>query len=503
MYKAIAIISFLYIATSFNAQSSDEVKFIGHSYINNQKCTVELIPSNDSIRIEIRNGLVLNSFNKRLKDTIGHDIYLDLLWNFNPLVICGNISNQRFTGTLIYKGITNQLTCYQANNIDNDLFQSIQGHYSINGQPPISIFKYFNRARVHNPYTGATSHLYANLPGVFVDQEGELYEINKNGFNNLTFHLTDKNKIRANKGNLIKEEKDILSLGTDTIGVSLFLPEGEGPFPGLIISRGAARFDRSPWTMEGQIFSANGIAVLIYDNFGFGETKGVLTDMTFEDKSVILEKLFYWLGEHDQINKEQIILQGGSQGGRVAMMTAAKNKSVFGLIMVSVPLETRKDQQLYAISAYHRNMGIDEVHISKISNLWNNYFELVENEQINNTLIPEIQSLREKYPRAILPSLTENQVPFFENKADLTSSGKEYMAKVQCPVLALYGHEDNRVPPFKSAQQVKQETKHKNVTVYTYPGSDHSLMQPGNRILPDLFEIQINWIKYQLSKKQE
>ena len=114
-----------------------------------------------------------------------------------------------------------------------------------------------------------------------------------------------------------------------------YLPEGEGPFPTVIIGHG---LDANLTDTEGcaKIFAQYGIAAYVFDFIGGGSeirSDGDLLDMTVltetEDMLTVLEGV----RALDRVDVGKIFLMGCSQGGFVATCAAARQAAhVRGLI---------------------------------------------------------------------------------------------------------------------------------------------------------------------------
>ena len=112
---------------------------------------------------------------------------------------------------------------------------------------------------------------------------------------------------------------------------TLTLPEGTGPFPAVVMITGSGQEDRNetvfahkPFLVIADYLTRNGIAVLRYDDRGFGESKGNAanaTSLSFADDAAAAVE--YLLGR-PEINQKKIGLAGHSEGGLIAPIVAIK-----------------------------------------------------------------------------------------------------------------------------------------------------------------------------------
>ena len=115
----------------------------------------------------------------------------------------------------------------------------------------------------------------------------------------------------------------------------LYLPEGDGPFPAVVIGHGLDS-NTSDTCVYAKIFAAYGIAAYVFDFIGGGieiRSDGDVMEMTIltetEDMLVVLDGI----RALDAVDETSVFLMGLSQGGFVATRAAARRTDdVKGLI---------------------------------------------------------------------------------------------------------------------------------------------------------------------------
>lgn len=95
----------------------------------------------------------------------------------------------------------------------------------------------------------------------------------------------------------------------------LSLPEGAGPFPGVVLAHGFASSKRV-FRKAARMLAQEGLASLRFDFRGHGESEGVLDGYVFED--VITAVRF--LEERPEVESERIGLVGHSMGARAVIL---------------------------------------------------------------------------------------------------------------------------------------------------------------------------------------
>ena len=188
----------------------------------------------------------------------------------------------------------------------------------------------------------------------------------KNGSVTLRLTLNSKGEI---SGFFITEyttSSNSLQLAHDTevtfgseaypISGSLTLPEGDGPFPAVILVHGSGPNDRNeqigpnlPFMDLAEQLSAQGVAVLRYDKrtYLYGSELAALTDITVQDETIDdAVYAFEYLKTLDTINAEQIYIAGHSLGGYLIPRIAAQTPEAAGYILLAASARPLEDMML-------------------------------------------------------------------------------------------------------------------------------------------------------------
>lgn len=157
----------------------------------------------------------------------------------------------------------------------------------------------------------------------------------------------------------------------------LFMPKEGKDFPGIIYLPGGGmkKEQRVPLVSK---LAEKGYAVLIIDQRGIGQTEGYY--LNFEEDYQIFSqgkepiqhlsvydvlKSFDVLRSIDKVGKNNIVVAGESMGGRYAIIAAALDKKIKGLVVISSSgFDVKKDSQPY--NSYLLSIDPDS-YIEKIS----------------------------------------------------------------------------------------------------------------------------------------
>lgn len=114
-------------------------------------------------------------------------------------------------------------------------------------------------------------------------------------------------------------KKDVeFKVGKETLRGSLFIPNGKGPFPGVVFYHGRGS-DRTRYLPMAQKLAKNGIISLAFDFRGCGKSDGVFENQTqrmgIDDAGAGLDFLL-----SQDVDRARIGIQGTSFGGYVTGM---------------------------------------------------------------------------------------------------------------------------------------------------------------------------------------
>jgi pimeloyl-ACP methyl ester carboxylesterase len=351
----------------------------------------------------------------------------------------------------------------------------------------------------------------------------------------------DKNKTFENT-----EIDVILPVGDQRLNGILSLPAGQGPFPAIVLLHGSDRSGKDdPYYAEhADNLVRCGYAVLRYDGPGWGgqssDTPGV---ETLESRTEEAISIIQHLQTRPDIQSDAIGLWGISQGGWICQMTAAAYDQVAFIIPVSGPGVTPAEQEVFRVRASSEAARFGEKAVSKavlIRQLmvdivmsapeyrieaqalaaqcgdgpWNEMMDLIYRASPVNPageyektikLLTEIS--REPWAEylhldQVLPMLQNIPPEAWEMakgqmRAVLNVNPADFLTRVRCPVLAIFGEDDTSIPVGKSVLLYKKylkQARNKAVDIVVFPKAGHTIQADGG-FAPGYFELMVNWLK--------
>lgn len=122
---------------------------------------------------------------------------------------------------------------------------------------------------------------------------------------------------------------------------TLSLPEGRGPHPGVILVSGSGPQDRDetllghkPFLVLADHLARRGIAVLRYDDRGFGKSTGTFGTATSADFAADARAAVTYLRRRREVKRNAVGLVGHSEGGLIAPMVARDSAAGVGFVVL-------------------------------------------------------------------------------------------------------------------------------------------------------------------------
>ena len=341
----------------------------------------------------------------------------------------------------------------------------------------------------------------ANFKGIHLGDSisGEFLQAGFKG----TFYLSSKprEKDKEKSDASFKEEEVKFSNGDITFAGTLTLPLKEGKHPAAILITGSGPQNRDENILGFKIFkiiaehlSANGIAVLRYDDRGVAESTGKSVDeSTSEEFAEDVSAAMVFLKRRSDINAEQIGLIGHSEGGIVAPLTASKRTDVAYIVSIAGTGVNGAEIILEQTKLISLANGEDSARVNKDYDETKVALYMI----VNGASGEELKSLIKKSAEEQFDNLGETEKSKITDKSEwvnektnnayktLTSTWMKYFLKhdpaetwkkITCPVLALFGGLDLQVSVLQNEEPVRlalTEAGNKDFEIKVFPKANH------------------------------
>lgn len=302
------------------------------------------------------------------------------------------------------------------------------------------------------------------------------------------------------------EEIRFGSDGFDLVG-DLILPEGEGPFPAVILVTGdgpATRSSTPTGNLVSEIFGETGFAVFSWDKPGSGESTGSLDEgHVLRGRAAILAGGIQTLVDHPAVDPGRIGLWGLSQAGWVMPLALELTDDVAFMISVSGGGEDSIDQLAYQLSERLVCDGVPRDQ-AELAEEWfpqsakgTTYELFVEAAEIL-LAIPGM----DEYVGTELPSEAEWQP--WPPEIDSYFDPMTVIEHTTIPVLAIFGDLDKNIDPVQGAEAYERALAaagNPDYHVEVLPGIGHTMQhqetgcigEPGRVVSERYLELIEEW----------
>lgn len=327
-----------------------------------------------------------------------------------------------------------------------------------------------------------------------------------------------------------EEEVSFLSPNPNvTLFGTLTIPEGDGPFPAVILVTGSGPQDRDetiaghrPFHVIADVLSRQGIAVLRYDERGIGESEGEFSTATSADFADDAEAALNFLASVDNIIAENTGIIGHSEGALIAPMVASRRPETGFIIMLAGPSIPGREVLNGQSALILGKMGIPGNTVDKMLPLRQNVHEILRANPSDSVFTAKLQqqadtllSAFNSTEKQMLGLNEENLVEQFSIMATpwfryfLEYDPYPALQATTCPILALNGDLDVQVladPNLTKLEALFEQSGHPSSKAVLLEGLNH-LFQPAETGLPleypsieitfdpATLELIVGWIK--------
>lgn len=297
----------------------------------------------------------------------------------------------------------------------------------------------------------------------------------------------------------LREEEVSFTNGEVALAGTLVLPVAKGPHPAVVIGGGSNPWVRNDMRFLANFFALNGVAALIYDKRGCGNSRGDLSICSFDDLSGDALAGLERLKNRPDINPRQIGLWGGSQGGYIVSLCASRSADAAFIISVSGPGITPEANSACQVEHWMKAAGYSQADANEARSLYLLTSRCRRTDKGWDELEAARKAARNKPWYDANPFL-DRGAPGADQFWRLTWNYDPVPAlrRVHCPVLAIFGESDPLVPAQKSADIWKtslREAGNHDAVIKTFPHAEHTLSDlRTQQIVPGYMTLQRDWL---------
>ena len=171
---------------------------------------------------------------------------------------------------------------------------------------------------------------------------------------------------------------------------TLLVPESDGPYPAIVFLHGSGNGLREDFRHFTEYFVKRGIACLIYDKRGSGESTGSWVNSSLYDIAGDANAAIEYLRSNTLIDSNRVGLLGVSQGGWVLSMVSQMNNNIAFAIAVTGGGATPYEAEMFAVKNRLTHEGISQMDQEKALDLFGSYFDFLGNGEGREDLTQSI-----------------------------------------------------------------------------------------------------------------
>lgn len=334
-----------------------------------------------------------------------------------------------------------------------------------------------------------------------------------------------------------REEEVAVANGEIKLSGTLTIPEGQGPFPAVIMITGSGTQNRDEEIFGFKLFrviadhlTRQGIAVLRCDDRAFGAS-GAAGSATSADFAADVNAQARYLRGRPDIDPKRVGLFGHSEGGLIAPMAEREGKFAFMVLMAGTAVKG-EDVILEQMARIARADGAGEKEIRRDVSDQKKIYALLGDPQGEEKLaefimaqarrgleqMPADQRRAITDPEAYVQTMAKAQrltlrSPWF--RFFLSYDPAPALQAMKCPVLALFGEKDTQVIPAQNQpvmEKALRKAGNRDVTFKVFPGANHLFQKAGTgspseyaklekAFLPGFLETVSEWISERTGSK--
>jgi pimeloyl-ACP methyl ester carboxylesterase len=326
-----------------------------------------------------------------------------------------------------------------------------------------------------------------------------------------TFPLTlRRNRTRNAHG---RREDLTFANGGVTLGGTLYLPQGLGPFAAVVFTHGSGDRTRDAYAMEAEQLAAAGVAAFVYDKRGAGRSVGAnWTVATFDELASDAEAAVRALRDRRDIDPKRIGLYGLSQGTWLIGIVASRVPNLAFLVFVSGSGIPVWEQEIYRTGAMMRAAGYSDADIVEAQSYQRTKFAVARTGLGWQQLDSLSKALRQRPARwfdGYAQEYSTLSSARFWWLAVFHHDPRPILEHLTMPVLGLFGEKDLSFPIPTVVANMRADLAragNRDVTLTVFSGAEHQLMVPQEHdgralrrvVIPDYMPTLIGWLRQRM-----
>jgi alpha-beta hydrolase superfamily lysophospholipase len=195
---------------------------------------------------------------------------------------------------------------------------------------------------------------------------------------------------------------------------TLTIPRSNKKHPAVILisgygpqNRDAEWFGHKPFLIIADHLTRQGIAVLRFDDRGFGKSSGNYHASTSQDFSTDVESAMKFLMRREDIDLNHIGLIGHSDGAMIAAMVAARSETVSFIVMLAGPGMLGGELMIKRQELWARKANKTELEVQTAKRHMKKLVDII----VNSTNEASLQNELKKFASDTKDEIPDNEIP--------------------------------------------------------------------------------------------
>ena len=269
--------------------------------------------------------------------------------------------------------------------------------------------------------------------------------------------VTLRRVVRPQSGDLRRDDIVFESEDGTALAGTIVMPEGSGPFPGVVLVHGSGPQPREASGFIAEEFARAGIAALIYDKRGVGESGGDWRSVGFESLAEDAKAAADLLGRQAGVDSVMIGFQGQSQGGWIAPLAATYRPLTAFMVLVSGPWTTPAIEGHWSHLWQARQEGAEPEELNSITQ-----HLLLRDEAVRSgawdAYLQDIEDVKDEvwFTVAGLDPTPGPPADWEFYRLILDFDPVPIFRRLEIPVLSVFGALDESIPALESARRLRR-----------------------------------------------
>lgn len=284
--------------------------------------------------------------------------------------------------------------------------------------------------------------------------------------------------LQARRIDIAQRELEAKS-GDAVLRGTLLMPPSPRPLGAVVLVGGSDWAVRASTLAEARLFLSMGMAALIYDRRGCGQSTGEEL-CTFSQSADDVLAMVQAVREQPEIRKDAVGLSGRSRGGWTAPLAASRGDVAFVVMISGAAVSPLRTQVIHRINQM-REAGYDEASCRAGMS----YLDLLWQSEKSDADWARYAAERERiiergWWKFLAGPDTRDSSVYKWQVLNYRYEPREALSRLQCPLLALYGEFDDNITPAENVPALRDATTalpKDQVTIVVLPGADHGLRQ--------------------------